>query len=139
VTEADTNSEHRAKREIGSFAEASTDSLTTRPVTAAPLKKRQRARATRDSQSGQLRIQFERIAQLQAEWTSCASAVARRPVLISNAAGVFDTNGRVADPAILQWSRMFVEGFAEFAANQRRLNDHRLPLLSPRVTMPTHV
>jgi chromate reductase, NAD(P)H dehydrogenase (quinone) len=72
----------------------------------------------------------------QAAWLPVVRTLGMRPwfeggVLVSDAASVFDSDGRVADAATQQRIRTFVEGFAVFAGLQQQY-DHRLPLLSPR-------
>ena len=57
-------------------------------------------------------------------------------VLISEAFMVFDTDGRIADAAIRQSIRRFIEGFAAFAGVQQRQGDRRVPAaLGPQVNL----
>jgi chromate reductase len=68
----------------------------------------------------------------QAAWLPVVRTLGMRPwfeggVLVSDAASVFDSDGRVADAATRQRIRMFVEGFAVFVAVQQRHSDGRLP------------
>lgn len=61
----------------------------------------------------------------QAAWLPVLRTLGMRPwfegrVLISTAGKVFDSDGRVTDPATLQRIRTFVEGFASFVEAQRR-------------------
>jgi chromate reductase, NAD(P)H dehydrogenase (quinone) len=61
----------------------------------------------------------------QAAWLPVLRTLGMRPwfegrVLISGASKVFDSNGRVADAAIQDRIRTFVEGFAMFVEAQRR-------------------
>ena len=68
----------------------------------------------------------------QAAWLPVVRLLGMRPwfeggVLISDAGRVFDSDGRVADAAIRQRIRTFVEGFALFAHVQQRHHDRPLP------------
>ena len=68
----------------------------------------------------------------QAAWLPVVRVLGMRPwfegaVLISDVGRVFDSDGRVADTAIQQRIRTFVEGFALFAQAQQRQHDRRLP------------
>ena len=59
-----------------------------------------------------------------------------RGVLISDAFTVFDTDGRIADAAMRQRIRKFIEGFAAFAALQQPQVDRRAPAaLNPQVDL----
>ena len=77
----------------------------------------------------------------QTAWLPVLRKLGMRPwfdrgVLISDAFTVFDTDGRIADAAMRQRIRRFIEGFAAFAAIQPRKVDHRTPAaLSPQVNV----
>ena len=77
----------------------------------------------------------------QAAWLPVVRKLGMRPwfqggVLISDAFTVFDTDGRIADAAMRQLIRRFVEGFAAFAAIQQRQVDRRAPAaLNPQVNV----
>ena len=67
----------------------------------------------------------------QAAWLPVVRRLGMRPwfeggVLLSDAFMVFDTDGRIADAAMRQRIRRFIEGFAAFAAQQRQF-DRRVP------------
>ena len=69
----------------------------------------------------------------QAPWLPVVRRLGMRPwfegaVLISDAGTAFDSDGRVADPAIQARIRKFVEGFAVFAGIQR---GHHQPSVTP--------
>jgi NAD(P)H-dependent FMN reductase len=68
----------------------------------------------------------------QVAWLPIVRTLGMRPwfegrVLISDAFTVFDADGRIADAAMNQRIRMFIEGFAAFAALQQRQVDRRVP------------
>jgi NAD(P)H-dependent FMN reductase len=75
----------------------------------------------------------------QAAWLPVVRTLGMRPwfegrVLMSDAVTVFDTDGRIADAAMRQRIRTFIEGFAAFAGLQQRQVDRRVPAdLSPQV------
>lgn len=61
----------------------------------------------------------------QAAWLPVLRTLGTRPwfegrVQIAGAAKVFDSRGRIVDPATLDRVRAFVEGFVDFAVAQRR-------------------
>ena len=61
----------------------------------------------------------------QAAWLPVLRTLGMRPwfegrLQVSGAGKVFDVEGRVADPALQERIRIFVEGFAAFAEAQRR-------------------
>ena len=68
----------------------------------------------------------------QAAWLPVVRTLGMRPwfegrVLISDAVRVFDTDGRIADAAVRQRIRTFIEGFAAFTGVQQRQVDRRVP------------
>ena len=77
----------------------------------------------------------------QAAWLPVVRKLGMLPwfesaVLISDAARVFDGDGRVVHAATRERIRTFVEGFAVFAGIQRRLYDRPLPAtLAPHVNL----
>jgi chromate reductase len=77
----------------------------------------------------------------QAAWLPIVRTLGMRPwfegrVLISDAFTVFDAHGRIADAAMSQRIRTFIEGFAAFAALQQRQVDRRAPAaLSPQLNV----
>ena len=77
----------------------------------------------------------------QAAWLPIVRTVGMRPwfegrVLISDAFTVFDAHGRIADAAMSQRIRTFIEGFAAFAALQQRHIDRRASAaLSPQLNV----
>ena len=77
----------------------------------------------------------------QAAWLPVVRKLGMRPwfeggVLISDAFTVFDTDGRIADAAMRQRIRKFIEGFAAFAALQQPQVDRRAPAaLNPQVDL----
>jgi chromate reductase len=77
----------------------------------------------------------------QAAWLPVVGRLGMRPwleggVLVSDAASVFDSDGRVADAATRLRIRAFVEGFAVFAGIQQRQHDRRAPA-APMTTVPS--
>jgi chromate reductase, NAD(P)H dehydrogenase (quinone) len=77
----------------------------------------------------------------QTAWLPVLRKLGMRPwfdrgVLISDAFTVFDTDGRIADAAMRQRIRRFIEGFVAFAAIQQRQVDRRAPAtLGPQVNV----
>ena len=66
----------------------------------------------------------------QAAWLPVLRSLEMRPwvedrVLLSGASKVFDSDGRLADPAARERIRTFVEGFAAFVEAQRRQSVHQ--------------
>jgi NAD(P)H-dependent FMN reductase len=80
----------------------------------------------------------------QAAWLPVVRFLGMRPwfeagVLMSDAPRVFDSDGRIADPATQQRIRTFVEGFALFAGAQQRQVDRLVPAaLTPPVNLQLH-
>jgi NAD(P)H-dependent FMN reductase len=76
----------------------------------------------------------------QAAWLPVVRFLGMRPwfegrLLVSAAASVFDSDGRVADPATQRRLRAFIDGFALFAGGQQHRSDRRVPAgLTPRET-----
>ena len=81
----------------------------------------------------------------QAAWLPVVRFLGMRPwferaVLVPDAARVFDSDGRITDAAMARRVRTFVEGFAAFAAEQRRSVDQPArfappPQMTSRIAM----